>query len=149
MNQQQLILTKLLGKKELSFGCTIKCKYIFWELYYARLAWAIPKDGWCGYDYIDEHGNRLNTKQFEIIWHPATLSDFHRWMNKHFKEDWMQDEKEIGYVLKLKEYFDYDLNTQMIALKPTIAIYYDSSKDLLEQSPETLAQIIELITNNS
>ena len=70
-------------------------------------------------------------------------------MNKHFKEDWMQDEKEIWYVLKLKEYFDYDLNTQMIALKPTIAIYYDSSKDLLEQSTETLTQIIELITNNS
>jgi len=87
--------------------------------------------------------------RYEEVSATPTLSDFHRWMNKHFKEDWMQDEKEIGYVLKLKEYFDYDLNTQMIALKPTIAIYYDSSKDLLEQSTETLTQIIELITNNS
>jgi len=67
-------------------------------------------------------------EQFEIVWHPATLSDLHRWMN----EKWIS-----WYQEKYKFHSEESM------------IWYDSSKDLLEQSTETLDKIIELIKSNS
>lgn len=65
----------------------------------------------------------------EMTISPATLSDFHRWMNEKVK--WWE---------QCSLYISHD-DTRLY-------IPYDSSKDLLEQSDDTLKQIIELISSN-
>lgn len=60
---------------------------------------------------------------------PATLSDFHRYLNKKHSW-WMQNENRI-FVIEMNKW-----------------IPYDSSKDLLDQDEETLKQIVELVKSN-
>lgn len=65
----------------------------------------------------------------EIIWHPATLSDLHRWF--------------------VDNYIDFEHNSWRIAYckgsEEIKTIKYEPPKDLLDQSPETLKQLISLI----
>ena len=78
-----------------------------------------------------------NVENAEIIGHPATLTDLHRFL-------WDNFDQEIGWVH----------NERAIILPPNNPcerlriIPYDSSKELLDQSEETLQQIINLINNN-
>lgn len=147
MTPLQLELTRLIGKKELSFGCLVtvqstdlRHRYVWYdeeyevdteeEFYYV-----------CKYDgilYSDRNGcetlwkmwaNWNDWKIIEIIWHPATLADFHRWMNEN-----------VFYWSQWYESFSYDKNWISYDNIP-----YDSSKELLDQSEETLQQIISLI----
>lgn len=109
MNEQQLTLTRLLGKKE-------KVGEISTE--------------------------NLTIETVKTI--PATLSDLHRWMNEYIN-NWRQEETRICYG-------DYwDNCSECWNLEPnqyhSHFIEYDSSKDLLDQSTETLARIIDLINN--
>lgn len=93
MNNQQLTLTRLLGKKE----------------------------AWCDSDEFLDF---------------ATLSDLHRWMNENMNMKWICWNQDDSYI------------TWTVDAKSMYIIPYDSSKDLLDQSPETLDRIIELIANN-
>ena len=147
MNTLQLELTKLLGKKELSFGCVVFDNPPYNEHnWYNNWYWQI-------FDIYSDHygdwGNKdgsfliarnwqeaieRNFADIEIIWHPATLSDFHRWMN----------EKWIKFIQYPKEIlFDTDED------EFDSSLVYDSSKELLEQSESTLQQILELISSNN
>lgn len=74
MTKLQLSLTRILGKKELYFGCVllnvsgIEIKYVI----------RIDETG----GFLTDDGSRQNIETMEIIGHPATLSDFHRWMGE-------------------------------------------------------------------
>jgi len=129
MNDLQLELTKLLGRKELSFGCWIK---IYWEL-----------------DVIVSMWSRLDTNTYgdlsrdnieEIIGHHATLSDLFRIWNKLEMIIQIWDISNNEQVLIIA-YFEW-LKRKIVKIK------YLSSKDLLDQDEETLKQIIELISSN-
>ena len=101
MTPLQLELTRLIGKKELMFGCTDTLEV--------------------GYFHNPE-------KQImKIIGHPATLSDFHRWVINN------------NLILTHQDSRIYAGDTRIL---------YDSSKDLLDQEEETLKQIVELISSN-
>lgn len=139
MTPLQLELTRLIWKKEWSAWLIVKDNY--WII--LTLVWERQFD-WDDdvYFYAPEHkeishwfnNEEYTRKKWEIIGHPATLTDFHRWMNEKgvfFKqEDW-----NIRYYHNIEEIW--------------IPMFYDSSKDLLEQSEETLTQIRDLIISNS
>ncbi len=136
MTDLQLELTKLIGKKDLSFGCLIRTN-VDWiiEVIHRNDIFnslcVIQEDNWIFISYI------INKNQcVEIIWHPATLSDLHRFLN-WLSFDWSQNRDGI--------YFE----EWSISTKAPKSISYDQSKDLLEQSEETLQQIIELIKKYS
>lgn len=129
MNNLQLELTRLIGKKDLTFWCLYKSKdeekifiddwhYIFCDNEVYRDLWIKEPRKICW--------------EYEIIWHPATLPDFHRWMNENVFH-WSQSYESIEYDTDWLSYYK---------------IPYDSSKDLLDQDSQVLKQIIELINNN-
>ena len=162
MNQQQLLLTQLLGSKELTFGCFVRLQWVYADNHYrynfygtvevptkdedelqiVRLVKQYPHSGstpekstshWTvqfpGSNSI-QNWDTHSIETSEIIWHPATLSDLHRWMNLHgeFQQNYT--------VITFTQSAGWDTE-----------IKYDSSKDLLDQSTETLTQIIELNVN--
>ena len=137
MTPLQLELTRLIGKKEWSAWLIVKDNY--WII--LTLVWEKQFD-WDDdvYFYAPEHkeishwfnNEEYTRKKWEIISHPATLSDFHRWMNEN-----------VFYWSQWYESFSYDKNWISYDNIP-----YDSSKELLDQSEETLQQIIELIASN-
>jgi len=137
MNDIQLELTRLIGEKELTFGCVLKYnKFDYeWFDYYQFLF--TTKD--C-YGLVSTHSlNKDNefrsyNDKYEIIGHPATETDFKRWMNG--KYDWQQTWSCI-FFFELK-----DWNIEMRTIE------YDSSKELLEQKADTITQIISLIKSN-
>lgn len=147
MNQQQLTLTRLLGKKELSFGCIVNIQHKA-KTSIATFLWKVTDEDSCMgaeiitvYEYSTEQPwfewsyefreDSTNTKISEIIWHPATLSDLCKW---------------LSWKNKCWNISTYWINN-CVLLWTDNAISYDFTKDLLDQSPETLAQIIEIITN--
>ena len=129
----QLELTQLIGSKELSFGCIIQ-EPNWW--YTSKFVREIDNEDEEEFFVHDDIGNKFRfiyQRWFDwtIIGHPATLSDFHRWMNENNEP--FQHAKD---AIRLR--FD---NWYTV-------IPYDSSKDLLDQDTETLKQIINLICNN-
>jgi len=151
MNEQQLELTRLIGKKELSFWCYVVNKEMP-SFYYKLITkvyfpWDTNENRWW---VVNTNNNSvieqtIPEEQFEIVWHTAHLPDFHKWMNEKIKKvsDWhfSQWPDEIRFCLAWRDeikVFEFD-----------ITIPYDSSKDLLDQSTETLDKIIELIKSNS
>lgn len=141
MNAQQLTITRLIGKKELSFWCIIGHKekiFVFVDNHaYDDIIVSNEYDKWA-FRNIDEWcGCCSNSESFsssyDVIWHPATISDLHRHMNKNHIR-WEQNLFCIKWIVD--ERWNY------------MPIEYDSDKDLLDQSTETLAQIIELINNS-
>ena len=135
MNTLQLELTKLIGSKELSFGCIVINKRIARVITKDYPQWDMPEPWNLRYVCIDDGENIFTSTltEHEIIWHPATLSDFHKWMNENVFH-WSQWYESITYDIDWRSY---------------ASILYDSSKELLEQSTETLQQIINLIISNS
>lgn len=146
MTDLQLELTKLIGSKELSFGC-----YIIVHGDTTRLDdnnFSISYDGKSYYhketwDYETfDSGNRIHEwyveqhiEITEIIGHPATLSDLHKFTitsNYSFE----QDDEIINLWKWEKDCYS------------SIDFYYDLSKNLLEQSEETLQKIIAFIKAN-
>lgn len=144
MNALQLELTRLIGKKELAMGCVISSKQfsIYWDEY---KEWTINRCTWFHnqgnvrlekfrvmnpHTEEDEWFEFTDCTSYKIIGHPATLSDFHRWMNENLKvhENWRQN----------RDLIIFDWNR----------IEYNSYKDLLDQDEETLKQIVELISSN-
>ena len=79
-------------------------------------------------------------KEEEIIGHPATLSDLHRWIIQNVQTTMAptiyHHEDEIRFYGKTEE-------------TAIVSIPYDSSKELLDQSEETLEKIISLINENA
>ena len=138
LTELQLELTRLIGKKELTFWCLIE-----WSgnsSVNKRYLQKIDSQYLMGYgdsekDMYQEAFwiSELFLRDCEIIGHPATLSDFHRWMNEKNSE-WKID------VWEQRQYW--------IWIFGIWSIEYDSSKDLLEQDIEALKQIINLICNN-
>lgn len=143
MTPLQLELTKLIGKKELTFGCLIDCQW-FWP--YITIHWdlsvsdsvSVLKPSIMWYDKT-----RVNIGREQIIGHPATLSDFHRWMNEKYKY-WFEHratDNESGIEIRVKYAPTMDCSH-------IVWIPYNSSKDLLDQEVSTLEQIISLIKEN-
>jgi hypothetical protein len=150
MTPLQLQLTKLIGDKELTFGCYVytKDKDYSWK----PLAIVIKSFHWfnTSYTWYSHTTDNITVwitfwwkynsgkikpicsfskNEMEIIWHPATLSDLHRWMN----EKNVEFTQENNYIYP--EYYS--------------RIPYNSSLPLLEQDESTLEQIRDLIINNS
>lgn len=138
MNQHQLRLTQLLGSKELKFWCVLFGKTFANQSERNLVFLYDTVSQMCQHKVMDLDTSYTNKQlvdntgwnPFEIIWHPAHLHDFHNWLVDS-DISWRQTTAWIWF-----ENF-------------RTSIPYDSSKDLLDQSEETLAQIIELITNNS
>ena len=136
----RLELTKLIWKKWQYIWCLIKDKlnerfYTIsneyeWKIFYYIEPLDLP---YSRYQFQIE-------SEFETIGHPATLSDFHRWMNERF------------WNSKYKKSFEQDSNSIEIAISDEkicwAIILYDSSKDFLEQSDEVLIKIRDLILSN-
>lgn len=139
MNDLQLELTRLIGEKELTFWCLIlipksniyarKNKEWYWYIHFMTSETTMNAclNNW---NYIPSF--YFKERNVEIIWHPATLSDLHRFINsKQLIFDWTQNSEAI--ILK-------DENGLCEKRIP-----YDSSKDLLDQSTTTLEALISLI----
>lgn len=89
--------------------------------------------------HYEDGSFRFGSESDEIIGHPATLSDLHRWLNRNVF-DWLHNANGIhvgdvdGYTIK--------------------KIEYDSSKDLINENPElcqneqTVKAIIDLIRSH-
>lgn len=140
MNQQQLRLTELLGSKELTFGCVIKNQNdVLLKVF------KVKPSAMMFILYSDDSKECIAQRdfetgkfpEFEIIWHPATLTDFHKWLNEN-KYEWQHDNKWLVIC-------------KVVEPDPTWykEIPYDSSLSLLNQKPEVLQQIIDFITSNS
>lgn len=139
MNETQLELTRLLGDKTISFGCLVE-----WDNGMSvskRQIQAIDSLHLLGYwdsakDMYQEAfwTSELFLRDCEIIGHPATLTDLHRWMNNNCHEQvpngWVQHCSSI--MLTTEDWIPHSVD-------------YDSSKPLLDQSPETLSAIINLV----
>lgn len=142
MNTLQIELTRLIGKKELTFGCFINHKVDDdfdgdWHL--ARVTevedkhfFFYPRTPYGDTDWSDDES------EYEIIGHPATLTDLHRWMNEK-KVNWDQDKRAINTTIP---FTDTDWT------EITFYLPYDSNKDLLDQETSTLEKVISLITSN-
>lgn len=162
MTDLQLELTKIIGSKELSFGCYIQ-KNNHWSNSDKPVVWRVTSDStnfetwyqmWFNAPYmgtysttifwisvlneIDEQGR----KKWEIIGHPATLSDIEKWM----ESKWFEWEYGNKYTNQYGE--------AQIIIWWGNGIYlgnrfsYDPSKYLLDQSEETLKEIIDFIKAN-
>ena len=107
MNEIQIELTRLIGKKE---------RMLRDDFY---------DNTWCPSSLIAEESD------YELKEIPATLSDFHRWMN----EKWIEWEQRI-------DWFEISESNWVHFQK------YDSNKKLLEQSEECLKQIVALVKSS-
>lgn len=132
MTPLQLELIRLLWSKDLTFWCRIAR----WTL--NAIIVGIDLDmNMVSVSVNSRYHNWWKIDDIEIIWHPATLSDLHRWMNKNGNLIiWSQWNSGISY--------NYWNNSN----SPDISIKYDSSKDLLDQEPDTLKQLAEFIKSN-
>lgn len=142
MNETQLELTRLLGDKTISFGCLVEWDSI--TSVSKRYQQTIDSLHLLGYwdserDMYQEAFwmSELFLRNCEIIWHPATLTDFHKWM--------MVAKDTAGNSM-----LSFRQNRETIAVWTVGETYpqeidYDSSLQLLEQSPETLSAILNLV----
>lgn len=101
MNEQQLTLTRLLGKKKITFGCIIlvdngKGKELPEIVVERRMRTNNPGHHF-NFSEIEilftDRGNEIIIDfihEDQIIGHPATLSDLHRWINEKTIQ-WQQD----------------------------------------------------------
>lgn len=141
----QLEVIKLFGRKELSFGCILLDKE--WKTY-RKVVW---ESAWYGYDVYTEynipplleatsieweHQYSNNCKDdFEILWHiPHLFPDVARELQKEWYVLELLKVDTIKSVLKISR-FD---------IKKDIIISYKKLIPLLEQSEETLTQLISL-----
>lgn len=141
MTDLQLELTKLIGSKELSFGCEINARGISWRF--------LRKEN-LGEEFIFFYSERKNieslqSKFVEIIGHPATLSDLHRWITNKFRYWFRQEYNKYSKHIIIRILDDSVVRMDNSHQK---AIKYDSSLDLLDQSEETLKEIIDFIKAN-
>lgn len=144
MNPLQLEITKLIGKKELSLGCWLFIQNPDWYAQFIEESdvwnWFTIMSASDWYSILND--KKDNIKDWYIIWHPATLTDFHRWMNEKYKYWFKQIHTgKENYIVLHKR----DSSTIFMDGSHCVVIPYDSSKELLEQSSETLTQIISLI----
>lgn len=149
----RLEITRLIGKKDLTRGCLVTLNSV-WQKYSEkpqkwRLAEYITewKYLWKTQILTANNANRRFKSSWEvteIIGHPATISDFHRWMNENIRESehWQQFKDSISIV-------DYKLQMEQPYSDYFTTIPYDSSKYLLDQETSTLEQIISLIKSNA
>ena len=128
MGELQIELTKLIGSKELSFGCLLNARGINWRF--------LRKEKEFIFFYSERKNIESIQKEFvEIIGHPATLSDLHKFLND--KIDWSQsDGKGIEY--------DWDNDSQGYRH----SFCYESWQELMEQSDKVLQKIIDFIKAN-
>lgn len=139
MTPLQLELTKLIGKQELSLGCIIE--YIFDSEPVSHIETIIIRTDWDLRKVNELEWNPWVLSK-KIIWHPATLSDLHRWMNENFRYWFEQIHREgENYIV----WYKCDHSTVYMDGSHCVVIPYDSSKELLEQETSTLEQIISLI----
>ena len=127
MTPLQLELTRLIGDKTLSFGCLVKLpkKWICFFVCREELSnWTFPSRIF--FDGKKTFQTSI-TEEIEILWHPVTETNFKKWMNEK-GIDWKQNQDYIAAWVYV--------------------IPYSSNLPLLEQSEETLTQILNLITNN-
>ena len=141
MNEIQIEITRLIGQKELTFGCYISNFLPYPTLGEVFRIWneVISNNGvrdvilyspyWDQKEYFDIT---------EIIGHPANLTDLHRWINEKGSL-FRQAPREIEVVMYIKGSFQ----------RNGTHIRYDSNKKLLEQSEECLKQIVALVKSSS
>jgi len=148
MTDLQLELTRLIGRKELTFGCIVyipetkiysrRLKEWFWRVHFAN---ALTEYMWVCLDnknYIPWFNAKK--RNVEIIGHPATLSDLHKWMNDS-TFNWFQSNRKLTLQWSQKKWSWFiDLETSIV---------YDSSIGLLDQSESTLQAIINLIKEHA
>lgn len=141
LSQEALELTRLIGNKELKFGCIIKDKEVQKEFV---LCWIWePKMNWTPIYIID--WIRYNIPKwpyffkFEIIWTPCDITDLFTWAKE---KEWKKMDIVIYYfdefILKIYPCTTYKEEEKRI-------IGYNPNLKLYEQSPETLSKIIEIV----
>lgn len=135
MTDLQLELTKLIGSKELSFGCKLIRHWNEWDIIYDFL-WFYDPGIICTYYECVQRWKTVKipeNRDTEIIGHPATLSDFEQFIfslgNLHI-EKWNDE-----FIVKR-------------TFKILLDIDYDWTKKLLQQTDEILEEIIDFIKAN-
>lgn len=146
MNNLQLELTSLIGKKKLTLWAIVTV-----ELEDETVEWVFIKNiadsddtgSWYvsffrGITIQNSNDEFEDLECFEsdveIIGHPATLSDFHKWMND-MDLNWSQEPEGLSANIVFNESWDGSFDE----------IEYDTSLELLDQEEEILKQIIALI----
>jgi hypothetical protein len=82
----------------------------------------------------------VNDANFEIIWHPPTITDLHKWLNDKLDGDWQQNANILYIGMQNWGWGEINWTTEIL---------YNSSLSLLDQPEETKLALIELITNHS
>ncbi len=130
MTPTQLELTRLLGSKELTLGCMFKQSYTegFETVIYKVVGWNFHSvtERWIAHF---PHVSQIT----EIIGHPATLTDFHRWL---VDKCLIFEQRALSFVVK-----DVEMNL-------LLEVSYLSSKPLLDQEEATLSAILNLVKSN-
>lgn len=136
MGELQIELTKLIGSKELSFGCEINAR---WGIKGKFLRKENLSEEVIFFYSERENIESLQSKFVEIIGHPATLSDFQIWL----ESKWLEWEQKNKYTDKFGEAKIMIWWGNWIYLGESIE--YDPSKYLIDQPEENLKAIIEFI----
>ena len=157
MTPLQLELTKLIGKKELRFGCYLRVKkWTHWMdtqffntvIIDTDYVWDLRryKTRHPLYEVYEEYISfAIEKQELEIIWHPATLSDLHRWLDSKYLY-WNMEGSSYSWKITIAM-LHWKTGQAPIASNHN-TILYESSKDLLDQDEETLRKIIEFINSN-
>ena len=136
----QLSAIKLFGKKDLSFGCVLElkekedwdvnyfyvCKSDFdWDTVFAK-----TKEKW-----YEDCTLEFDRSEYEILWHEPHLEDVFRVA---------EDKKKRITIEYYTQWPHLIINPIEVNLKNPERIEYNPTLPLLEQSEETLTQLINL-----
>jgi hypothetical protein len=131
MTPLQLELTRLIGKKEYGVGL------LFTQAYTDKIETMLSEVRWGNFHAITwDKIHFPHTSQItEIIGHPATLSDLHMWINSCNRIiDWSQNTEGISVTCFLGK---------------IVVLFYDSSKELINQNEKHIKDIVYFIKNHS
>lgn len=135
MNELQLELTKLIGSKELTFWCIVNdTDYDTWTAVIFRergREFIVSRDNDLSKPYLER---KTDVEDWEIIGHPPTMVDFYVWCDK--KGFWTTQNLTYLHV--------FSDDKRFIFIEK-----YDSTKELIEQSDETLNLIINFIKSHN
>lgn len=125
MNALQIEITKLIGRKNLDFGCYIKTTY---SPEPERVIDVMSNNRIC----VEWGCSEYDSTEYEIIGYEADIYDLQRWLNKNIKQPtiWFQTADSIL------------IEPEMTSI---ISIPYDSNKRLLDQDNTVFIEIINFI----
>lgn len=132
LSNEALELTRLIGSKELSFGCIVECDMFWRKEWFVWVWWRKMTEYWIWvwiyqYDRFD-----IDWVPNEIIWHPCQEYNLRKWADNF----WLIVEITNTHLTIISW---KNLNELVLDIS------YEGTFPLYSQEPTTLTQIINLI----